>query len=415
MKDYLDRTESYLNDKLIPFWAARVVEPKFGGFRTTYDRQGRAADGAEKSLLCQARCLFTLSHAARLGFDWPDVRDALAQGIDFLRTRFRDPEFDGYYWTCEEDGRVKDDAKVLYGHAFLIYGFSEHALLTGDARSRDEAERLFGLLMARAADLRHGGFHEHFDREFRPTATRPDRRLHKSLDVHMHLMEALTALCELTGATWRRQALEQVIGLIFERMTDPGTGAGISVFAEDWTPLANVKLETVWGADRFDEGLKGPEITSYGHNVELAWLYLHALDVLGLPRAEGQARVEPIFDHTCERGVDWRRGGLYVEGRRDGEATERTKEFWQQAEALVGFLDAYALTGEAKFLDAFRNVHDFVFGKMIAWDPGEWLALLAEDGTVLWDHLGTSWKVLYHTVRGMCEVIVRLRRVVSGA
>ena len=415
MEGYLERTESYLNEKLIPFWAGRAVEPRFGGFQTNYDRQGRRTDVTEKSLLAQARCLFTLSHAARLGFEWPGVREALAQGIAFVLTHFRDPEFDGYYWICEEDGRVKDDAKVVYGHSFLIYGFAEHALLTGDARSRDEAARLFDLLLARAADLRHGGFREHFDRRFRPAATRRDGLLHKSLDVHMHLMEAFTTLYELTGDPRHRDALEQVIALIFDRMIHPASGVGVAMFAEDWTPVANAQLETVWGADRFDEKGKGPEITSYGHNIELAWLYLHALDVLGVPRAEGLPRVKPIFEHTCERGVDRRHGGLFVEGVRDGEATERTKEFWQQAEALVGFLDAYALTGEAKFLDAFRNVHDFVFGKMIAWDPGEWLALLAEDGTVLWDHLGTSWKVLYHTVRGMCEVIVRLRRVVSGA
>ena len=414
MKAYLERTESYLTGKLIPFWAQRIVEPEYGGFQSNYDRDGKRTAVTEKSLLCQGRCIFTLSHAARLGFEWDGLREAVYQGIDFLFERFRDPEHDGYYWICKADGSVKDDSKVVYGHSFLIYGLAEHALLTGDARSRDEAARVFDLLLARAADIRSGGFYEHFDRRFRPKSTRPDGRMHKSLDVHMHLMEAFTTLYELTRDARHRQALEQVIGLIFDRMIHRETGLGISIFAEDWTPLANVQLGTLWGADRFDENGKRPDITSYGHNIEFAWLYLHALDVLGVPRSDALGRVEPIFEHTFKRGVDWELGGLYVEGPRDGEATETNKEFWQQAEALIGFLDAYQLTGDEKYLDAFRNVHDFVFERVINWDQGEWFALLDRDLNVVWDYMGTSWKVLYHTLRGMCQVVTKLREIVGS-
>jgi mannobiose 2-epimerase len=108
--------------------------------------------------------------------------------------------------------------------------------------------------------------------------------------------------------------------------------------------------------------------------------------------------------------VDWECGGLYVEGDRAGEATEKTKEFWQQAEALVGFLDAADLTGDDSYLDAFRNIHTFVFTHMINWEQGEWFPLLARDGTVLWDYMGHNWKICYHTIRGMVEVVKRLER-----
>ena len=413
MRDMLERTERYLRDNLIPFWAERVVEPRHGGFQTNYDRLGRRTEVTEKTLLCQARCVFALSHAARLGFGWPGVEHAVRQGVDFLLDHFRDPEHDGYYWICEADGRVRDPSKAVYGHAFLVYGFAEHALLFGDARSRREAERIFDLIATRAADPGHGGFLEHFDRAWRPEAVRPDGTLHKSLDVHMHLMEAWTALLELTGAPRHRQALEQIIELIFGRMVDAETGAGGAMFTPDWRPLDDVQLATLWGSDRFDRP-KPPEITSYGHNIELAWLYLHALDVLGAPRRQGLARVAPIFEHTFERGVDWEFGGVYVEGWRAGAATETAKEYWEKAEALVGFLDAYTLTGDAKYLRAFRNVHEFVFDKMIHWDVGEWFPLLDRRGEVVWDYMGHNWKICYHTVRAMCESALRLRRIVEA-
>ena len=409
MREYLRRTEEYLAESLIPFWAERIEEPMYGGFQTNYDRDGKRTEVTQKSLLCQGRCIFTLSHAVRLGFDWPGSREMIAQGVEFLLEHFKDPEYDGYYWLCGEKGGVEDDSKVVYGHAFVIYGLAEYALLTGDERSRREAERVLDLLLTRAVDIEHGGFYEHFDRAFRPVCVRGDGVYHKSFDVHMHLMEAFTALYELTHDDHHRRVLERVIGLIFRRLIHSGSGLGVAMFAPDWRPIANVQLGTLWGADRFDKSGKPPEITSYGHNIEFAWLFLHSQDVLGHPREESVDRVLPIFEHTLAKGVDREHGGVFVEGPREGDASETNKEFWQQAEALVGFLDAYALTGDDKYLDAFRNVHDFVFSKVIHREQGEWFPLLDREGNVLRDYMGDSWKTCYHTIRGMCEVVRRLR------
>ena len=347
-KAYLERTETYLNEKLIPFWAAKAKEPKYGGFQTNYDRDGNRTEVTEKSFLSQCRCIFTISHAMRLGFEWPDGEAQIKQGLEFLFKYFRDQEYDGYYWIVEEDGQVKDDNKIIYGHSFLIYGLAEYALLTGDEVAKTEAIRMFDFLQEQVADPKDGGYFEHFNRQMQLKKSRADITTHKSLDVHMHLMEAFTTLYELTGNEQHRKALLEVIELIFDKMVDPEVGTGIAMFTPDWQPIANVELDTVWGRDRFDEDGKGTDITSFGHNIELAWLYLHAQDILGIPREKSLSRVTPIYDHTFVKGVDWMQGGLYVEGKKKGGVTERTKEFWQQAEAMVGFLDAYQLTGEKK-------------------------------------------------------------------
>jgi len=413
MRDYLAKTEKYLTAKLIPFWAARIAEPKYGGFQTNYDRNGKRTSVTEKTMLCQGRSIFTLSHALRLGYDWDGSRRTIDQGIEFLFRFFKDYQYDGYYWIVEEDGRPKDMSKVIYGHSFLIYALSEYAILTGDERCRREACHLFELLMAKAADIRYGGFFEHFDREFRLVSVRPNGELHKSLDTHMHLMEAFTTLYELTRDPRHRQALEQLTGLIFDRMVDRELGVGVAMFTPDWTPIPNLQLATVWGSDRFAK-IKPPEITSYGHNIELAWLYLYSLDVLGRPREEGRPHVLPIFEHTYAHGVDWEFGGLYTEGHRKQGVTETNKEFWQQAEALVGFLDAYLMTKDVKYIEAFKNVHDFVFGKMINWEQGEWFPLLDREGKVIWDYMGHNWKICYHTMRSMLLVVEKLRAIVNG-
>jgi mannose/cellobiose epimerase-like protein (N-acyl-D-glucosamine 2-epimerase family) len=413
MKEYLEKTEHYLNTKLIPFWATRAVEPAYGGFQTNYDRQGKRTAVKEKSMLAQCRCIFSLSHAIRLGFNWPNGRQSITQGIDFLLKYFHDPKFDGYYWIVDEDGTPIDENKIIYGHSFLIYGLSEYALLSGDKAAETEACRVFDLLQEKVADRTYGGYYEHFDRQFNLKKARGDIGSHKSLDVHMHLMEAFTTLYEKTQSAEHKKALEDLIDLIFDKMIDPATGTGISMFTPDWKPIANVELETVWGRDRFDEDGKSTDITSYGHNIEFAWLYLHAQDILGIPRKDSLDRVVPIYEHTFDNGIDWEDGGIYVEGQRNGPPTEFTKEFWQQAEALVGFLDAYLTTDNDKYLKAFRNVHDFVFSKVINWELGEWYALLEKNGDLIWDYMGTSWKVFYHTVRGTCQVVKKLRQIVK--
>lgn len=413
IKEYLEKTESYLNEKLIPFWVEKAVEPKYGGFQTNYDRNGQRTEVTEKSFLSQCRSVFTISHAMRLGFDWPNGEEAVKQGIEFISKYFLDKENDGYYWIVDEDGKPADENKIIYGHSFLIYGLSEYALLTGDEFAKNESVRIFDLLQTKVADKVSGGYNEHFDRFFNLKQSRGDIKSHKSLDVHMHLMEAFTTLYELTGAENHKQALIDVIDLIFDKMVDPKTGTGISMFTNDWKPIANVELDTVWGRDRFDEDGKTTDITSYGHNIELAWLYLHAQDVLGIPREKSLNKVIPIYEHTFKNGVDWKYGGVFVEGERNGEPTERTKEFWQQAEAMVGFLDAYQLTNDSRYLDAYKNIHDFVFSKIINWDQGEWFALTEENGDLIWDYMGTSWKVFYHTVRGTCQIVDRMKKMLD--
>lgn len=413
LNKYLVKTSEYLNENLIPFWVERAVEPKYGGFQTNYDRNGNRTDVTEKSFLSQCRCIFTISHAMRLGFYWSGGIESVKQGIDFLFKNFYDQENGGFYWIVEEDGSPKDVNKIIYGHSFLIYGLSEYALLTGDEFAKNEAIKAFDLLQEKVADKINKGYFEHFDRYFKLKSSRGDISVHKSLDVHMHLMEAFTVLYELTKDQKHKEALEDVIQLIFDKMVHPETGTGISMFTQDWKPIANVELDTVWGRDRFDENGKSTDITSYGHNIELTWLYLLSQDILGIPREKSLNRVMPIYEHTYNNGIDWKYGGIYVEGKRVGNVTEATKEFWQQAEAMVGFLDAYLLTKDEKYLDAFFNVHDFVFTKMINWEKGEWFALLAENGDLIWDYMGTSWKVFYHTVRGTCQVVKKLEKCIK--
>ena len=97
----------------------------------------------------------------------------------------------------------------------------------------------------------------------------------------------------------------------------------------------------------------------------------------------------PIFDHCVAYGIDWEYGGAYVEGAYDAPPTITEKQFWQQAEVLVGMLDAYLLFGDEKYWEAFRKVYDFVFAKFVNMPAGgEWYERVDRFGTPIDDALG---------------------------
>ncbi|GAB1358461.1 hypothetical protein MASR1M31_02390 [Porphyromonadaceae bacterium] len=78
-----------------------------------------------------------------------------------------------------------------------------------------------------------------------------------------------------------------------------------------------------------------------------------------------------IGDHTVNYGIDWEYGGVYVEGPHAGGVYDREKEFWQQAECMIGILDSCLMFGDEKYFEAYTNVHRFVFDKMINKGVGE--------------------------------------------
>lgn len=408
---YRDRIEEHLRGKLLPFWLRRVADPA-GGFTTHFDGKGNPSGRTDKTLIQQTRSTFMLSHAIRYGYGNAETAPMLKKGVRWFLDAFRDREQDGWFWIVDKGGKPLSTDKIVYGHSFVIYAMSEYALATGEAEGREQAEHAFDLLQKYAADTAHGGYREMFLRDFSPRPSGAYGGDRKSLDVHMHLMEAYTSLLRLTGKEIHRRKLEEVIEVLLRHMFDPGTSTGISQFALDFTPLPAILFKTVWGADRDNEGAARPlDNTSYGHNIEFLWLFLRALEVLRRSPDPYLPFLKRIAEHTLAYGIDREYGGVYVEGPHDGPARDTDKEFWQQAETLVGMLDAYLLFKDERFWDGFTKVFDFVWDRMIRHDVGEWVALCARDGTVKWDYLGHAWKNNYHTVRSMIQCAKRLEKI----
>jgi mannobiose 2-epimerase len=404
----------HLENGIIPFWARRAYDPENGGYLTRFDGDGRSSGTPEKYLNTQCRLLWWFSTLARSGRD-RDVNLWLAtQGFEFIRRHFWDKTHGGWFWKVSANGLCVDDGKVVYGQSFAIYALAEYALASGSEDARTLAVETFDQLQKRCADRARGGYLENLERDWSPSAPGFNAGDRKSLDTHMHLLESFTVLLGLTGEAAHRFALLEVATLIRERMIDPSTGCGRNQFDLAWNPIPAIAIRRTWNAERQGEAPGAPtDTTSYGHNVELAWLLRRALAVAGEDAAPWEPLMRRLVDHAVKHGVDREHGGVFRDGTTGGGPLVLEKEFWQNAEALVGFLDAWQATGDHRHAEAFLNVWEFVRDHFVA-PCGEWRVLLSREGTPLDGNVGNDWKVSYHTGRTALECTERLRKIGEG-
>jgi mannose 2-epimerase len=414
LTDYRTEAENHLVNELLPFWTSRMIDEKNGGYLTHFDKNGNDSGEDEKSLIAQTRCLFTISSAHRAGFGDGKFKDLARHGADFLIEKMWDSENGGFFWMTDRQGNVKIDRKIIYGQSFAIYSLSEYTLATGDPRGLEYAGKVFDLIQKYCADTFYGGYREMFQSDWTlsgPGSRGGDR---KTLDVHMHLMEAYTTLYECSGMDVHRRKLLETINILINKILHPLYKTGIPQFYEDWTVAPQIKFDIIWGWDRFsDEGQKGnaTDNTCFGHNAEFGWLLIHALDILKIDAGGYLDLLRAIFDHTLHNGIDQEYGGVYVEGPHSGGVYDMEKEFWQQAEVLIGMLDAVILFGDEKYWNAYQNVHRFVMDRVVNKGVGEWYPLLTRRGEPIWTHMSHSWKINYHTVRSMIQSIRRLKAI----
>jgi len=404
--------EEHLKNGIIPFWIQRAIDREYGGFLTSFDTNGMPTGDVDKYIVTQTRMIWGLSALYRA---YPDRQDLLAEatrGIDFFIGHFWDEMNGGWYWKVGRDGVLLDDGKVVYGQSFAIYALSEFFLAFGDKTVLGYAKRTFDLLQKYCTDTVHGGYYENFESDWSISAPGYHAGDRKSLDIHMHLMEAFTTLYQCTGENIHKSKLIEVMDLIIAKMIDKTAGCGLNQFDLSFNSIPAINIRRTWNAERATgEVLEKPvDTTSYGHNVELAWLLNHAGDILGESGDRLCNITSMLVNHSLKYGFDYIYGGVYRDGPHEGPALVMDKEWWQNCEALVGFLDMYEKLGDIKYFEAFELIWEFDKKYMINDKLGEWRQLLSRDGRILVGDLGNPWKAVYHTGRAIMECIGRLKR-----
>ncbi len=395
--------ERILTTNIVPFWYPQTLDREHGGYRLHHDRRGRWKGLAPKRAITQARTVWFFARLARSPYGTEEHLAAAAHGFQFLRDRMWDERNGGFYWEVDATGRVATHTdKHLVSQSYALYALAEYARASSDTSATELAQRTFAL-MESAHDPTHAGYIESFERDWTPsTGARLTTMMGlppgvKSLNAHLHIMEAFTPYYLLTGDERAGQRLVELVSLLSEVVVRP-SGACTDQHQRDWTPLLAPETARV----------------IYGHDLENVWLLMDAVDAIG----ESQARLLPVYErivaYSLAHGFDAEHGGFFASGPLGSAADRRVKIWWAQAEALVAMLRMHRLTDDTRYWDSFTRTLDWVVRHQVDWRHGDWHADILPNGRVSGDK-ASPWKSPYHNGRAMLCCLDLLSREPLGA
>ena len=378
--------EQELTGNILPFHIEHALDEQNGGFYGRIDSDNRIHPEAPKGLVQHSRLLWTYARAYRQ-FEAATYLEMAERAFSYLLDHFWDKKAGGLYWLVDFGGQPLVSDKYVYGQSFGIYGLAEYYLASGDERSLEMALALFQLLEDRARDDTYGGYFEVFEqdwgRRLAKNVDSEDGPVDKTMNSHLHLLEAYTSLMQAWPGDQLRNSLRHLAGHHLEQIIDPATGHLLLHFTADWKPL-NKHI-------------------SYGHDIEASWLLVEAAGALGEAGllAETQAAAQRMAAIVYAQGMDGDGGLLSEPGR-------AFKEWWPQAEALVGFLNAYQLSGQAQYLEAVHTIWAYVQRAFVDQTGGEWFAGRQADGGLADEEKAGVWKTPYHNGRACLELMSRI-------
>ena len=106
-------------------------------------------------------------------------------------------------------------------------------------------------------------------------------------------------------------------------------------------------------------------------------------------------------------GYDKSTGGF--ENTMDESGTrDTTRIWWNQAEAMNGFYNAWQMTGDKEFMDAVYGVWEWIKAHQRDNENGDWFWAVSSKGKPVKRELkGGNWKTSYHNARCCMEILRR--------
>ena len=395
LSEFASRVHDQIFGHILPFWTGPALDHEHGGWLAWMSNDLRVDRSQPKGLILNSRILWVFSAVYRAQ-PQPVCQEMARRALEVVMKGFWDPQYGGAFWRIDGGGRVLDDSKKTYGQAFYIYALAEYLMAFGESAALARAKEIFELIECHTHEPECGGYLEMRRRDwYEATDVRlSDKDLNekKSMNNHLHLLEAYANLWRV----WREPRVEcrlrELIELFERRILDAQSGHLQHFFDERW----QVRSDTY----------------TFGHDIEASWLLWEAAEVLEDAALLRRVRkvVLRIAEIVLKEGIDTD-CGLCYEGKA-GKVIDRRKECWPQAEAVVGFLNAFELSDDMKYLDAARRVWDYIEQHLVDRVHGEWFWRINADGRPDPDLPKVSeWKGPYHGSRACLETLRRLKAI----
>lgn len=378
-------------ENILAYWRTHAPDETHGGFFGKIDNDNRPTPTAPKGAVLHARILWTFA-AAHNHQPRAENLAVARRAYDYLVAHFLDAGHGGVYWSVDYQGQPLDTKKQIYALAFAIYGLSEYYRASGDKAALAHAQALFRTIEAHSFDPDQGGYLEAFARDWQPLGdlrlSAKDANEKKTMNTHLHVLEAYANLYRVWPDAQLRQQIKALLLDFTDHIIDPKTDHLILFLDEHWRPR--------------------PDAISFGHDVEAAWLLLEAAEALHEPGLIAHFRDTAVrLARAAAEGVG-PAGGLGYElhpgGHRDAD-----RHWWVQAEAVVGFYNAYQVSGEAQFRDLAEGAWRFTQQHILDKKKGEWFwGVHADNSLMAGEDKAGFWKCPYHNGRACLEMLRRL-------
>jgi mannobiose 2-epimerase len=397
LEEFKNQLRNELIQNILPFWSGPMVDSFQGGFYGQIDGDNRLIAEADKGGILNARILWTFS-SAYLQEKNPVYLEMANRAKDYILNHFFDREFGGTYWTISFDGKPVDTKKQIYSQAFFIYAFTEHYRASNNESSIQTAIELFRIIEKYSFDHKSNGYFEAYSRDWKLLddlrLSEKDANEKKTMNTHLHILEAYTNLYRVWKDNELAGQLQNLIEIFTKKIVNRQTNHLDLFFDENW----NVKAKMI----------------SYGHDIEASWLIDEAARVLGDVQllATVQERSVEIAKAACE-GLQTD-GSLYYEWDKVADHLDKDHHWWVQAEAVVGFLNSYELTGNKNWLDKAVNCWLFISNNLVDREGGDWFWSVSNDGIInrKGDKAG-FWKCPYHNSRMCLEGVSRIEKILN--
>ena len=292
-------TESMLHEDVLEVWFPRSIDNQHGGFYSVFSREWKPGASQGKFSVFQGRMTWI---ASEMALRRPETKDQFLpiaeHGLQFLNDVLWDKQYGGFFWGVDDQGGISDfygADKDMYGESFGLYGVAAAYQATHDPKGLELAKKEFRWMEEHTHDAKNGGYFELLTREGHPVEAdangMPARNTshggflagYKSMNTHIHLLEAISQLYEVWKDDTVKARLQELLAIVRDKVcVEPGVMN--QYFTNDWRPI--------------------PDHDSYGHDVETAYLMLEAEDVLGVahdPRTERMAKM--LVDHAIIPGA----------------------------------------------------------------------------------------------------------------
>lgn len=377
--------DGLLND-IMPFWIDNGWDQVHGGIYTCLNRDGSLMDST-KSVWFQGRFAFICAYAYNNIEKNPIWLEAAKSTLDFIEKYCFDKK--GHmYFSVTADGRPLRQRRYVFSETFAAIAMSEYALATGDEEYTEKAMKVFEDTQR---FLSTPGFLE-------PKYTEEVKL--QSHSIVMILINVASRIRKVINNPELTRQIDESIGKLRKYFMHPEFKALLECVGPNGEFVDTNMTRTI----------------NPGHCIETAWFIMEEACFRNWDKQLMETALQ-IFDWSWDWGWDKQYGGIInfrdCKNLPPQDYSQDMKFWWPQCEAIIASLYAYLGTGDEKYLERHKMVHDWAYAHFPDKEYGEWYGYLHRDGAVSQNAKGNLFKGPFHIPRMMIQSYLLCQKILE--